>query len=200
MTARKNHFEDMLKIDVSAHVEQKGKFDYLSWPYAVAELCKADPAATWEVKSFNGLPFAGHPEIGYFVEVSVTAFGVTRTQNHPVLNHQNKTILKPNAYDINTAIMRCLVKAIALHGLGLNIYAGEDLANLDDPSAGKPEPKPQQPMTRISGAASPAVVNEIEAAATKPELDAMYRSMSNADRDIYMPWFLETAKKFHGND
>jgi hypothetical protein len=64
---------------------------------------------------------------GYFVEVAVTVNGITLSLIHPVLNNQNKTIAQPNAFEINTSIQRCLVKAIALHGLGLYIYAGEDL-------------------------------------------------------------------------
>jgi hypothetical protein len=122
-----NHSAKLLAIDVSEHVEQKGKFSYLSWPYAVARLIEACPDATWEVAEYNGLPFTGNQEFGYFVKVTVTANGVSRTQIHPILDHKNNTILSPSSFDINTSIQRGLVKAIALHGLGLNIYAGEDL-------------------------------------------------------------------------
>lgn len=66
-------------------------------------------------------------DCGYFVEVAVTVDGITRTQVHPVLDHSNKPVASPTNYEINTSIMRCLAKAIALHGLGLYIYAGEDL-------------------------------------------------------------------------
>ena len=70
-------------------------------------------------------------EGGFFVKVSVTIDGITRSQIHPVLDNRNQTIEKPNANDINTSIMRCLAKAIALHGLGLYIFAGEDLPEPD---------------------------------------------------------------------
>ena len=121
-----NYYTELAKIDVGEHIEKKGKFSYLSWAYAVDVLRKHDSTATWETIRFNGMPYM-KTECGYFVEVAVTVQGITLSQIHPVLNHQNKPIEKPNAFDINTAIQRCLVKAIALHGLGLYIYAGEDL-------------------------------------------------------------------------
>ena len=76
-------------------------------------------------------------ECGYFVEVAVTVKGITLSQIHPVLDNRNKPLEKPNAFDINTSIQRCLVKAIALHGLGLYIYAGEDLPTDNTPITSK---------------------------------------------------------------
>jgi len=123
-------FKTLSEINVNDHVEQKGRFKYLSWTWAVSELRKASPTATWEVIKFNGLPFC-KTETGYFVEVAVTVDGITLSQIHPVLDNNNKTIPVPSAFQINTSIQRCLVKAIALHGLGLYIYAGEDLPDVD---------------------------------------------------------------------
>jgi hypothetical protein len=121
-----NYFAELCKLDVSKYVEKKGRFSYLSWPFAVQELGKVDPTATWEVKRFNGLPYMETP-LGYFVEVAVTCRGVTKSQIHPILDGANKPKPKPTTFDVNTSIQRALVKAIALHGLGLYIYAGEDL-------------------------------------------------------------------------
>ena len=120
-----NYFERLNSINVSVHIEKKGGFSYLSWPYAVAQLRLADPTATWEVRRFDGKPYL-LCEAGVFVEVAVTVQGITLSQIHPVLDGRNRPILEPNAFDINTSIQRCLVKAIALHGLGLYIYACED--------------------------------------------------------------------------
>ena len=125
-------FKTLSEINVNDHVEQKGKFSYLSWAWAVAELRKASPTATWEVIKTDGLPFC-KTECGYFVEVAVTVDGITLSQIHPVLDNNNKTIPMPSAFQINTSIQRCLVKAIALHGLGLYIYAGEDLPDTESP-------------------------------------------------------------------
>jgi hypothetical protein len=121
-----NYFVRLSQVDVSSHVEKKGQFAYLSWPWAVAQLRLADPGALWEVRRFDGLPYL-KSEAGHFVEVAVTVQGVTLSQIHPVLDGKNRPILDPTAFDINTSIQRALVKAIALHGLGLSLYAGEDL-------------------------------------------------------------------------
>ena len=129
MTTKKtNYFTELDQVDVTKHIEKKGKFSYLSWAYAVRELKKRHPNATWMVHEYGelGVPFVA-TECGYFVKVTVTVNGVDATQVHPVLDHQNKAITAPNAFQINTSIQRCLAKAIALHGLGIHIYAGEDL-------------------------------------------------------------------------
>lgn len=121
-----NSFAILNKINVNEHIEKKGAFSYLSWPWAVQQLRLADPSATWEVKRFNGLPYL-QTDLGFFVEVSVSVQGVPLSQIHPVLDGKNHPIAIPSSFDINTSIQRCLVKAIALHGLGLYVYAGEDL-------------------------------------------------------------------------
>lgn len=94
-------------------------------------------------RRFNGLPFLA-TEAGVFVEVAVTVAGVTLSQIHPVLDGRNRPLLAPNAFDINTSLQRCLVKAIALHGLGLYIYAGEDLPVTTDGQAANDEPPVRQ--------------------------------------------------------
>jgi len=114
-------FLELRKINVNEHTEKKGKFTYLSWSWAVDQLLQQDPQATWTY---------GDPV--YFAETlmvfcSVTAFGKTMTAQMPVINNQNKAIANPDAMAVNTAMQRCLVKAIALHGLALYIYSGEDL-------------------------------------------------------------------------
>lgn len=131
-------FKRLLTRDVGKHVEKKGKFSYLSWAYAISELRQECPTATWEVIRFP-LPSAPHLRVpycetptGFFVEVAVTVDGVMLSQVHPVLDERNGVIKTPNAFDINRAIQRALAKAIALHGLGLNLYAGEDLPLGDD--------------------------------------------------------------------
>lgn len=126
-----NYFSKLAQIDCSEHVEKKGRFSYLSWAWAVKRLREVDPKATWEVKRFDGAPYL-KTDCGYFVEVEVTVQGLPLSQIHPILNNQNKPIAEPNSFDINTSIQRCLVKAIALHGLGLYIYAGEDLPEIQE--------------------------------------------------------------------
>ena len=133
---RDNTFEKLNKIDVSRFVEKKGQFNYLSWAHAVRELLKACPNATWEVHLFDNSDGTKQPYMkngtGVYVQVSVNVEGVIRTQVHPVLDNRNNPIEQPNAFQINTSIQRCLAKAIALHGLGLYIFAGEDLPEPDN--------------------------------------------------------------------
>ena len=163
-----NYFAHLNQINVSEHLERKGAFSYLSWPFAVAQLRLADPSATWEVRRFDGLPYL-KSDCGHFVEVAVTVQGVTLSQIHPVLDAKNRPIAEPSSFDINTSIQRCLVKAIALHGLGLYIYAGEDLPDTN----GSTEPaKPiRPPEPAATTAATPARVNV-------KQLDAIRRALS----------------------
>jgi hypothetical protein len=153
-----NSFARLNQINVSAHLEKKGDFSYLSWPYAVAQLRLADPLASWEVRRFDGLPYL-KTETGYFVEVAVTLQGLTLSQIHPVLDSKNRPLVEPTAFDINTSLQRCLVKAIALHGLGLYVYAGEDLP---EGETAQPTP-PKAPVAAITGAkVTPAQLRYIE--------------------------------------
>ena len=132
---RENTFEKLNKVDVSKFTEKKGQFNYLSWAHAVRELLKACPEATWEVHLFENADGTKQPYMkngtGSYVQVSVNVDNVVRSQIHPVLDHRNQPIDNANAFQINTSIQRCLAKAIALHGLGLYIFAGEDLPEAD---------------------------------------------------------------------
>jgi hypothetical protein len=151
-----NYFARLSAVNVSAHIEKKGGFAYLSWPFAVAQLRLADPAACWEVRRFDGLPYL-QTDAGVFVEVAVTVQGVTLSQIHPVLDGKNRPILAPTAFDINTSIQRCLVKAIALHGLGLYIYAGEDLPQIPaETAANDSAVEPPSPAPAPTPAPTPA--------------------------------------------
>jgi hypothetical protein len=149
MTEAVNHFSRLAAINVSEHIERKGGFAYLSWPFAVQQLRQADPSATWEVRRFNGLPFLA-TETGVFVEVAVTVQGITLSQIHPVLDGRNRPILTPTAFDINSSLQRCLVKAIALHGLGLYVYAGEDLPQSQPEAANDVQPQPEAQSKQAS--------------------------------------------------
>jgi len=120
-------FMKLFKTDVSKYTEKKGKYSYLSWAYAVQELKRACPTARWGVtKAEDGSPFFV-TQCGYFVDVWVEVDGISLSQIHPVLDNRNDPIKEPNAFQINTSIQRALAKCIALHGLGLYIFAGEDL-------------------------------------------------------------------------
>ena len=150
-----NYFQKLNSIPVDAHVEKKGEFSYLSWPFAVSQLRLADPAAVWEIKRFDNLPYL-KTETGYFVEVAVTVQGITLSQIHPVLDADNRPIPAPTCFEINTSIQRALVKAIALHGLGLCVYAGEDL-----PEHGRAQPQVRNASVSQLPAPSPASASQL---------------------------------------
>jgi hypothetical protein len=118
--------ETLLKTNVNEHTERKQNLTYLSWAWAWAEALKADPKATYKVEMFGDKCFMDINGTA-MVWVTVTIFDKAMTCQLPVMDHRNKAIPKPDAFQVNTAIMRCMTKALSLHGLGLYIYAGEDL-------------------------------------------------------------------------
>ena len=118
--------EKLLSKNVNEHIEKKNNLSYLSWAWAWAEALKADPNAAYEVQFFDGKPFVDINGTA-MVFVTATMFGKPMTCQLPVMDYRNKAIPKPDAFAVNTAIMRCMTKALSLHGLGLYIYAGEDL-------------------------------------------------------------------------
>ncbi len=137
-------FQELYSLDVNKYVEKKNDLSYLSWAYAWAEFKKIYPDATYEVKKDEqGRCYFGNENIGYMVYTTVSAGGLTYEMWLPVMDGANKS-MKLNAYtyqtkyaektveaismfDINKTVMRCLVKNLAMFGLGLYIYAGEDL-------------------------------------------------------------------------
>jgi Protein of unknown function (DUF1071) len=128
----------MLHINVNAHTERKNNLTYLSWAWAWAEALKADPAAMWEAVEYpqpdGTLAPCMYLQNGTaMVKVAVTVNNIRRVCMLPVMDHKNKAIPNPDAFAVNTAIMRCMTKALSMHGLGLYIYAGEDLPQADAP-------------------------------------------------------------------
>lgn len=137
------HFNKLNNINVNEHTEKKNNLTYLSWAWAWAELKKVYPDATYKVKQFDGKPYLFDERLGYMVSTEMTVDGITHEMWLPVMDGANKamkdkpyvvqtkfketTIQPATMFDINTALMRCLTKNISMFGLGLYIYAGEDL-------------------------------------------------------------------------
>lgn len=124
---------ELLKLNVNEHTEKKNGLTYLSWAWAWAKVLEIDPQAVWNAAEFNGLPCAFLPDSSALVQVTVTIKGHTKQCWLPVMNHRNQAIKNPDAFAVNTAIVRCLTKCISMHGLGLYIYAGEDLPDGEEP-------------------------------------------------------------------
>ena len=134
-------FKKLVGVNVGEKIEKKGKFSYLSQSWAWQEVKGKYPDATFEVHDD-----VVYPDGTREVRVSVTIEGLTHMMWLPVMNNTNNAISNPNARDVSDARMRCLVKAIALHGLGLYIYAGEDIPQATQPQ--KPAQKLQQKETQ----------------------------------------------------
>ena len=123
-----NKFLDLLSLNVNEKVEKKNGMNYLSWSFAWSEFCKVYPNASYKVLKDENMNCAfGNSEQGYMVYTEVTANGITHEMWLPVMDFKNKSMLAPTTFDINKAVMRCLVKNLAVFGLGLYIYSGSDL-------------------------------------------------------------------------
>ena len=131
-------FKEACELPIGKNVEKKGRFSYLSWAYAVKFLRENFPDATWEIhENEHNMPYF-QSQAGSFVGVTVIHDNRKYTQWHPVLDNKNQTIQKPNAFQINTSIQRCLAKAIGIAtGIGLGLYVGEDLPTEDEPQQPK---------------------------------------------------------------
>ena len=126
-------YRELRQINVSMHLENKHGLNYLSWAWAVDQLLLLDNHASWEY---------GEPRLfgkTMMVFCTVKAFGKSRTAQLPVMDFYNRAIANPDAYQVNTAMQRCLAKAISLHGIGLYIYAGEDLPEEEKVAKGEKE-------------------------------------------------------------
>ena len=123
------NFEKLFSINVNDKTEKKGNLTYLSWAWAWAEFCKVYPKATYKVvKDINNNCIFGNKEIGYMVYTEVNnGDGITHEMWLPVMDFKNQAMKTPTTFDINKTLMRCLTKNLAMFGLGLYIYAGEDL-------------------------------------------------------------------------
>jgi len=168
-----NHFEQLAAISVSGHIEKKNNMSYLSWAWAVDKLMRIDPQANWAFR--DPMTF---PDGSMMVHCDVTVFGKTMYMFLPVMDHRNKAIVKPNAFDINKAMMRCLVKGIAVHGLGLYIYAGEDLP--EEEKTQQKTAQPQQQQTPQNQQQQPNTAQQLTAE-FQQALQAIQHTQNEAD-------------------
>lgn len=170
-------FEEIYSINVNDKTEKKGQLTYLSWAWAWAEFKKKYPKATYSVDKFDGTYCTGNEKLGWMVRTEVFADDLTYEMWLPIMDMRNNAILSPKMTDVNKTIMRCLTKNLAMFGLGLYIYAGEDLPeDMDEEGETKPQPKTQvkpiqnTPKTPPKTDDKPKVVQTI----TKTELVQKY--------------------------
>jgi hypothetical protein len=118
-------YKKLREINVNGKTEKKGALTYLSWTWAIDQLLQADETATWDF-----------PEPKYYGETmmvfcNVTAFGKTMKMQLPVMDNRNNAVANPDSRKISDATMRCLAKCVACFGIGLYIFAGSDLPQID---------------------------------------------------------------------
>lgn len=195
----KSVFEVLNAIDCNGHTEKKNDLTYLTWAWAWAELKKVYPNATYTIyKDENNRPYIEDEDFGIMCYTTLTINGQTHEMWLPVMNGANKAMKrKPYSYvvenyrtkekiekvveaatmfDINKTIMRCLVKNIAMFGLGLYIYAGEDLPEAAREAAqqGAAAPASKAPIDASTLSAIQKAVAEVNAAKNKAELQAIW--------------------------
>lgn len=128
-----NYFNTLNSINVSDKIEKKNGLSYLSWAWAWGELKKRHPSATYTVyETADGMNYFTDGKTAW-VKTGVTVDGIEHIEYLPVMDYKNKSIILENitSFDVNKTIQRSLTKAVARHGLGLYIYAGEDLPDGD---------------------------------------------------------------------
>lgn len=205
-------FEKLYQMNVNDKTETKNGLTYLSWSWAWAEFKKVHPTATYEVKKFeNGLPYAYDPNTGYMVYTTVTVDGLTHEMWLPVMDGNNKamksepytfktkykefTVNAATMFDINKTIMRCLTKNLAMFGLGLYVYSGEDLPETDEeqhfepPKKGKTTKKTETP----SGEDIKKMLNK-----SQTELAADLKKLlmeTDSDTTIFLEWASKRYKR-----
>lgn len=183
-----NKFIELAAVNVGANIEKKGNFNYLSWSFALAELMRLDPSASWV---FHEPQHFGET---LMVSCTLTAFEKPVYMWLPVIDHSNKAIKNPDAMAVNKAMMRCLVKAIAAHGLGLYIYAGEDLPDAKDVNANNIQnPPPKKPLDPSREQAAIDTMN------TNPEWNLQRVKDTFALTDKQVATFEKAAKDYLDN-
>jgi len=159
---KRSVFETLNGVDVNDHTEQKGKnnLTYLSWAWAWAEVKKRYPDATYVIFE-NAQGWNYHTDgRTCWVKVSVTIEGLEHIEYLPVMDYNNKSIPleRITSYDVNTSIQRAITKACARHGLGLYIYAGEDLPEAPDGDAEQEAPKATRARKKPTAQEAPQTI------------------------------------------
>ena len=200
-TVEKNDvFETLSAVDVTGHIEEKDtgrvKLKYLSWAWAWYEVRKRYPNATYTIiKNENGLPYFVDPQLGIMVYTSVTIGEEEHTMWLPVMdgannpmrlepydiptNYGKKHVNAATMFDINKTIMRCLTKNLGMFGIGLALYAGEDLFDDTDGNKGVEATLKTKPATKpvANTAANAQAEASYDVSALIKELDARVQAM-----------------------
>jgi hypothetical protein len=171
MGETKSTFKELTSINVRDKVEKKGTFDYLSWAYAWAIVKDKYPSANRKVyeSEHTGLNFFSDGSTSY-VKVGIEIEGVEHIDYLPVMGHNNQSLTmdKVTSFAVNKTIQRSTVKAIAMHGLGLSLWAGEDLADISETAPKKVTTTEKKPTLKKTHDKWNDVVNFVKANKNEP--------------------------------
>ncbi len=176
-------------VNVNEYTEERDGLTYLAWSWAWGLLKERFPDATYSIREWDGKPYMFDPSLGYLVETSVTVNGETLSMWLPVMDNKNKamkdvpyeyatrngkkTVEAATMFDINTNLMRCLVKNIAMFGLGHYIFAGEEF-----PPAEAEEMKKKMAEEREKA------FKEVEESKSVEELKKLYSKYPSLSQDM----------------
>ena len=148
----KDVWETLSKVDVSKHTEEKMKLTYLSWSRMWMLLCENYPQAQYEFVDFDGVPYKTLPDGTAEVVTRITIDDLVREMRLSVMNYKNEAIVNPNSRQVSDNAMRCLVKCVAMFGLGISVYTGMEGESLPSeekdiqPKDKKAPPKKAEPV------------------------------------------------------
>jgi len=167
----KDVWETLSKVDVSKHTEEKMKLTYLSWSRMWMLLCEEYPQAQYEFVDFDGVPYKTLPDGTAEVVTRITIDDLVREMRLSVMNYKNEAIVNPNSRQVSDNAMRCLVKCVAMFGLGISVYTGMEGESL--PSEEKDiQPKDKKAPPKKAEPVKEEAVEEEDAMGSKGWADA----------------------------
>lgn len=197
---KSNYFSELFAVDCSGKVEKKNGLSYLSWAWAWAELKKRHPAAFYTVyENAEGL-FYHTDGRTCWVKTGVTVDGIEHIEYLPVMDVRNRSIPRDQvtSFDVNKAIQRSLTKACARHGLGLYIYAGEDLP--EDEAKAAPAPAPRTVAKEVPSFVCTNCGEIIKPVQINGEEWPVRRIAAAAEKNFGRPMCMACMQKLKAND
>lgn len=200
-------FEKLNAINVNGHTEKKNGLTYLSWAWAWGELLKQYPDSTYTIyENKDGWCYHTDGRTAW-VKTGVTVEGKEYIEMLPVMDFKNRSIPleQITSFDVNKAIQRSLTKAVARHGLGLYIYAGEDLPDGEEPEQKPVQPAQNAPANRVvvtaKDAADAATEARIKCLKLLKETAAFAFGPEKADEavDYYLGKWAQTRETMTGD-
>lgn len=189
---KKEIFDELYGININPHIEQDYKgLSYLSWATAYKLAMDKDPAMNYEIVQDNdGMPFFSRGDV-HIVKTKVTMFGETKEMFLPIMDNKHNAVAKPNSRQVNDNIMRCLAKNIAMFGIGLPLYVGEDLAQFKDDASNNKSKK----TTEIEFKKAIDMINAL--ANTEEKSEKVFDMIEKFNKNSLLDCTIEELKKVY---